>query len=109
MVVERHNRDIETIASHLKARASKFLSDADIHPFQNIIGRRNRRPSPWSESFWQVYLDSQADIDRAVKYVENNPIKEGLPFQIWPFVQPRLAPALGPGSATQTPRPKGRG
>ncbi|HUO10402.1 MAG TPA: transposase [Phycisphaerae bacterium] len=112
MVIGRHpERTIETIANHLKARATTFLTDDGLHPFQNEIARRGRRPSPWSESFWQVYLDSEHDIERAIRYVENNPLKDGLRPQNWRFVEKsRLAPAFGPGSAPQlTPRPKGRG
>lgn len=98
-VVLRHpQRDIETIGNHLKARASTFLVNEELHPFQDAIGRRGRRPSPWSESFWQVYLDSTADIQRAVEYVHNNPVKEGLRPQHWPFVE-CAAPASGPGRA----------
>jgi REP element-mobilizing transposase RayT len=88
LVVARHaERDIETIGGHLKARASTFLADENLHPFQYETGRRGKRPSPWSESFWQAYLDSPPDIVRAIRYVENNPVKEGLAPQRWSFVE----------------------
>lgn len=98
MIVGRHEeRDIEMIGGHLKSRASTFLADENLHPFQNETGRRGKRPSPWSESFWQVYLDSEADIRRAIKYVEDNPVKEKLRRQSWSFVEPRVAAAVLPG------------
>jgi REP element-mobilizing transposase RayT len=86
-VVGRHaERSIETIAGHLKSRATTFLAREGLHPFQDEVGRRGVRPTPWTESFWQVYLDSAADIERAIKYVENNPVKEEKSRQNWWFV-----------------------
>jgi REP element-mobilizing transposase RayT len=105
MVVARYDRGIETIAGHLKSRAKPFLAEENLHPFQNLKGRRGNRPSPWSESFWQVYLNSDADIIRAIRYVENNPIKDGLRPQQWPFVNPGLALVPGTGN-TRHPGPR---
>lgn len=87
MVVMRHpHRTIESVAGHLKSRATTFLANESLHPFQNEIGRRGVRPTPWTESFWQVYLDSPADIARAIRYVRDNPVKEELPPQNWWFI-----------------------
>jgi hypothetical protein len=44
--------------------------------------------SPWADEGWDVYLDSAADVRRAVNYVEDNPGKEGKPRQRWSFVAP---------------------
>jgi hypothetical protein len=35
---------------------------------------------------WTVYLDTVEDVQRAVRYVEENPAKEGLRPQRWGFV-----------------------
>ena len=40
----------------------------------------------WAAKLWKLYLDSEADIARAVAHVENNPVKEGKPRQEWSFV-----------------------
>ena len=37
---------------------------------------------------WKAFLESPADVARAVRYVEANPVREGLPRQRWPFVTP---------------------
>ena len=37
---------------------------------------------------WKVYLNLRSDIERAIRYVEENPIKEGKPRQKWSFVAP---------------------
>jgi REP element-mobilizing transposase RayT len=92
MVVGRHGqRKIERIANHLKGSATGFMTDENLHPFQNEVDTRGKRPSPWTESFWQVYLDSAKDILRAIEYVKRNPRKEGLPPQNWWFVDSYVA------------------
>jgi hypothetical protein len=37
------------------------------------------------ERCWKVFLD-EPDVSRAIRYVENNPLKEGLRPQAWSFV-----------------------
>jgi hypothetical protein len=37
---------------------------------------------------WKVFLDTNEDIDRAIRYVQQNPIKQGMPPQTWNFVAP---------------------
>ncbi len=43
---------------------------------------------PWATGRWRVYLDSEDAIENAIRYVEENPIKEGRPEQRWSFVSP---------------------
>ena len=42
----------------------------------------------WTKGGWQVFLDSPRDVWGRIRYVEGNPLKEGLPRQSWPFVVP---------------------
>ena len=44
----------------------------------------HRPPKVFVRGLWKVFLDSAADIERAIRYVENNPLREGLPPQCWP-------------------------
>jgi len=37
---------------------------------------------------WKVFLDTLSDVQRAIRYVEENPLREGLPRQWWSFVVP---------------------
>ena len=100
MVVARHARKIEMIAAHLRGRANLKLIDAGLHPFQNEFNRKCERPSPWTEHPWPVYIDDEAHLRCAVRYVEENPVKAGWPRQQWPFVRPLRwgnAPDQGPG------------
>jgi len=46
-----------------------------------VLGRR-------AQNGWKVFLNSVADSERAIRYVENNPVKEGKRPQRWPLVIP---------------------
>lgn len=88
LVVARHQRWAQRIAGHLKARATQELVARGVHPFARFRGADGRFPSVWTHRSWTVFLDSPADIKRAVRYVENNPIKERKRAQAWSFVTP---------------------
>jgi hypothetical protein len=42
----------------------------------------------WARGHWKVFLNNANDVRRAIQYVEQNPIKDGKPFQRWWFVTP---------------------
>jgi REP element-mobilizing transposase RayT len=88
MVVARHKNPAERIIGHLKARGTQSLVEAGLHPFYQYRDRDGRFPSAWTHRGWKVFLDSNADIERAIQYVEENPIKAGLRPQTWKFVTP---------------------
>jgi REP element-mobilizing transposase RayT len=88
LVILRHRQKIELVVGHLKGRASHQLLDRGLHPLRDYRNRLGAVPSPWADHGWPVYLSTPADIRRAIAYVEQNPIKEGLPPQHWSFVTP---------------------
>jgi REP element-mobilizing transposase RayT len=89
MVIGRVDRDIDKVVSHLKARATQRLRRDGLHPFYvEGVDKKTELPSPWARNDWTVFIDHQADIHRAIRYVERNPIKEALPAQTWKFVSP---------------------
>jgi len=89
MVIARHERSIERIVGHLKARATQQLREDGLHPLQAFAHGDQAPPSPWGRRGWHVFLDNDEAIARAVQYVESNPEKEGKPPQKWSFVKPR--------------------
>ncbi|MCI0363743.1 MAG: transposase, partial [Phycisphaerales bacterium] len=91
LVVCRGARIIEQIAGHLKSFATRQLNDEGIHPLANF--RKNgETPSIWARGTrWTRYLNSIDDMVRSIKYVEDNPAKDGLPRQHWNFVTPYAA------------------
>ena len=88
LVIARHRYKVEQIANLLKGAATRNLVNDNIHPFQDFPDERGKLPHVWASRLWKVYLDSELAIEEAIHYVEQNPIKEGLPKQHWNFVSP---------------------
>ena len=58
----------------------------------------SRPPKVFARGLWKVFLDSAADIERAIRYVENNPLREGLAapaLAVRPAVPKRPLPRRG--------------
>ena len=91
LVIGRIDRDIGLIMNQLKGRASNALAAANMHPFQNVFTRDGIRQTCWAGRGWRVFLHFPDDMRRAIRYVEDNPPKEGKPAQHWSFVQPFIA------------------
>jgi REP element-mobilizing transposase RayT len=72
LVTASHRLRIESIINQIKGRATRYMQ----------IER------PWARKSWNVFLNSPTDIERAIRYVENNPVKERLPRQRWHFIKP---------------------
>ena len=68
----------------LKGEATKQLKRDGLHPFGHLADP----PSPWVRRGWNVFLSSDEEIRRAIRYVEQNPVKENKPPQKWSFVVP---------------------
>ena len=88
LVVKTHTRRIKQIVGHLKGRATQQLAADNLHPLDGYQDADGNTPSPWSRNSWPVFLFSTDDTLRAIKYVEENPLKEGKPPQKWSFVTP---------------------
>jgi REP element-mobilizing transposase RayT len=86
LVVRRHRYDAEVMMQQFKGNATMRLNKDELHPLAKFAEYGESPPSPWGERGWKVFLDSEADIRRAIRYVENNPLKEGKPKQTWSFV-----------------------
>jgi len=86
LVVARHDYDVRQIVNQLKGYATRQLAREEVHPMRPFSTKDNRLPKVWGRGCWVVYLSSEADIKRAIRYVDNNPSKEGKPLQRWGFV-----------------------
>ena len=80
MVLGIHMRSIGRVVGHLKARATQRLAHGGLWP-------QDGRPV-WGRKSWKVFLDTVADVKRAIAYVEANPEREDKPRQRWSFVTP---------------------
>jgi hypothetical protein len=55
-------------------------------PFEHVAEIHQRPPKCFARGEWKVFLDSDADFRRAIRYVELNPVREGKAVQRWEFV-----------------------
>jgi REP element-mobilizing transposase RayT len=92
LVLGRHHYRVEQMVRLLKAEASTQLAADGLHPLAARAQPGEPVPTPWSRNCWRVFLDSVEGIERAVRYVENNPLKEGKRPQRWSFVVPYTDP-----------------
>jgi REP element-mobilizing transposase RayT len=86
LVIARHRCKVEWIVNQFKGAATRQLLEDELHSFGQLLRPDGRVPMCWAAKLWKVYLDSEADIARAIAYVEENPEKEGKPRQRWSFV-----------------------
>jgi REP element-mobilizing transposase RayT len=77
-VILRHAKPIEQVVGHLRSRGTKQFNTESLRTDQTV----------WATGGWNVFLNSANDIARAIRYVQNNPIKAGLPPQHWDFITP---------------------
>ena len=79
-VVSRTHRDrSDWIWLHLANAATRALREKGLVPPDHPV---------WSDRPYKVFLYTADDVTDRVGYVEENPQKEGLPPQSWPFVKP---------------------
>ena len=88
LVIGSHEREVERIVGHLKANATLELATAGAHPFRGERFANGRLPTPWGRRCWKVFLNNDVAVRRAMEYVEDNPVKEGMNRQRWSFVVP---------------------
>lgn len=93
LVIARHRYCIEQVVRVLRQQATMQLLADGLHPFANERLASGRLPSVWCQDFWKVFLYDSNDIDRSVKYVEQNPERAGLKAQRWSFVTQHAGPA----------------
>ena len=98
LVTAPFRMNVENVVIQLKGAATKRLIEEKLHPF----GGEHKC---WVRGQWKVFLNDDADIRRAIRYVERNPVKDGLKPQRWTFVTPfgREAQSSEP-SAENSPR-----
>ena len=87
LVLARHRLDVEQLVNQLKGAATRRLIEEGVHPLAAYQFEKHRPPKVFARRLWKVFLDSPADIERTIRYVEGNPLRRGLPRQKWPFVR----------------------
>jgi REP element-mobilizing transposase RayT len=88
VVLGRTARHIHQVIGHLKARATQQLLADEIHPLREYMNPGAKTLTIWSEGPWKVFIDNLEHLENAIRYVKRNPVREGLPEQVWWFVKP---------------------
>lgn len=88
LVIARHTYPVESIVNLLKGEATRKLVADGLHPLARYAKPGERPPKMWAQRLWKVYLDTSEAIEAAIRYVEDNPEKEGKPAQTWHCVTP---------------------
>ena len=86
LVAGRPAYKVEQLVNLLKGGASRQLEFDGLHPFLNHRRPDGSLPSPFQEDCWKVFLNTERDIARSIKYTDDNPAKHGFPRQKWWFV-----------------------
>jgi hypothetical protein len=88
LVVGRDPVTIYQISRLLKGSATTELNREGLHPFADAPFQNGALPTPWTRHEWACFPFSLDDVRRAIRYVENNPLKERKRAQRWDFVTP---------------------
>lgn len=78
VVIRKHRDQAETMMGQLKEKSAHAIRQSGVcvpdHPV-------------WAGGQgWKVFLYHPDDVERTIRYVQNNPHKSRLPEQAWPFV-----------------------
>jgi hypothetical protein len=76
----------DVLSQRLKGRATKALVAAGLHPFLGELDDDGQVPKCWQEKQWPVCKFDPPSVRQAIRYVEDNPLKEGKRRQTWSFV-----------------------
>jgi REP element-mobilizing transposase RayT len=85
LVTAKPGTKVEQLVIQLKGDATRELQREGIHPLSSYEVDGDRVPKCWARGQWKVFLDPE-DLPRAIRYVQNNPLKEGKKKQEWSFV-----------------------
>jgi len=87
LIIVRCDRPISQIVTHLKGRATQQLRAERIHPFERFTRDDGSVPTMWCGKYWKVFIDTDEHFDKAIEYVDRNPVKERKKRQQWNFVR----------------------
>jgi len=88
LVVGPVRTTVEYTVNRLKGAATRALIAEQLHPFAHLVPTGEIPPKCWARGEWKVFIFDDEHIASAIRYVENNPVKDGLPPQRWSFVTP---------------------
>ena len=79
LVIRKHRDTAEQMIECLQNESRLHLMSHNTVPPDHPV---------WTKGGWRVFLNTPEEVWARIRYVECNPIKEGLLRQDWPFVVP---------------------
>lgn len=77
-------RPIEQMVAVLKSRATRQMKVDGNHPMNCYPDC----PTAWGKSCWKVFINDETQLNAAMRYVTQHPMKERLAPQPWSFLTP---------------------
>jgi len=94
ILIRKHRDKAEAMIEAFQAASRLRLSNAGLRPVGHPV---------WATGGWKGFLDHPDAVRRTIAYIENNPAKQRLPRQMWPFVVPYDGWPLHPGHNPASP------
>ena len=99
---------------HILIRKHKHQAEEMMVHFQGVsrdqliaTGHRTPDHPTWTAGHgWIVFLDHPDEVRRTIRYIDQNPVKIGLPAQKWSFVKSYDGWPLHPGHSPNSPYAK---
>jgi REP element-mobilizing transposase RayT len=94
---------------HLLIRKHKDSAEQMIEKLQSLSRKRLEHLRPaghplWTRGGWKIFLDHPDEMwHHTIRYIEENPIRQHLPRQSWPFVVAYDNWPLHPGHSPNSP------
>jgi REP element-mobilizing transposase RayT len=79
VLTRKHRHKAEDMIVSLQDASRAALIEARARPADHPV---------WGGPGWKVFLEARDDIERTIRYIEDNPVKARLPLQKWGFVVP---------------------
>jgi REP element-mobilizing transposase RayT len=79
LVIRKHRDMAEQMIENLQDASRLCLHSSGFIPANHPA---------WTKGDWKVFLDTPEGVWSRIRYVEGNPLTEGLPKQSWAFVVP---------------------
>jgi REP element-mobilizing transposase RayT len=98
ILVRKHKHSAEEMIDNLQSFSRLRLRNINLRPCDHPV---------WGGEGWKVFLYHPIEIRGIIHYIEENPVKWGLPQQKWPFVVTYDNWPLHPGHNPNSPYAKG--
>ena len=94
ILIRKHKHGAEEMIESLQLTSRNHI---------RTTGIRGELHPVWTLGGWRKFIDSPDAVRRTIRYIEQNPIKAGLPAQQWPFVKGYDGWPLHPGHNPNSP------